>query len=291
MFQGIYVALPTPFTGSGGVDEAAFTAQVERLLAAGVHGLVPTGTTGESPTLTNDEKKLLWKICVKLADGRAQVVVGAGTYDTAASVAATRMAADVGADGVLAVVPYYNKPMQHGLVAHFGSIAQIGVPVMIYNIPGRTARNMETAAILAAAEHPTIKAVKEASGGVAVTEELKRAKPQLNVLSGDDALLLPSLAVGGDGVVSVAANVDPARMIALWEAWQAGDTRRALAINQDLAPLYGALFAETNPIPVKAALMLQGHGTTEMRLPMTSAVDATVVKLRAVMDRLGLLKG
>jgi len=291
MFQGIYVALPTPFTGSGGKKVAPFTAQVERLLAAGVHGLVPTGTTGESPTLTNDEKKLLWKICVKLADGRAQVVVGAGTYDTAASVAATRMAADVGADGVLAVVPYYNKPMQHGLVAHFGSIAQIGVPVMIYNIPGRTARNMETAAILAAAEHPTIKAVKEASGGVAVTEELKRAKPQLNVLSGDDALLLPSLAVGGDGVVSVAANVDPARMIALWEAWQAGDTRRALAINQDLAPLYGALFAETNPIPVKAALMLQGHGTTEMRLPMTSAVDATVVKLRAVMDRLGLLKG
>ncbi len=290
MFQGIYVALPTPFTGSGGVDEAAFTAQVERLLAAGVHGLVPTGTTGESPTLTNDEKKLLWKICVKLAGGRAKVVVGAGTYNTAASVAATRMAADVGADGVLAVVPYYNKPMQHDLVAHFGAIAQIGVPVMIYNIPGRTARNMETAAILAAAEHPTIKAVKEASGGVAVTEELKRAMPHLNVLAGDDALLLPSLAVGGDGVVSVAANVDPARMVALWEAWRAGDVRRALAVNQDLAPLYGALFVETNPIPVKAALMLQGIGTTEMRLPMTSAVDATVAKLRAVMDRLGLLK-
>lgn len=291
MFQGIYVALPTPFTGSGGIDETAFTAQVERLLAAGVHGLVPTGTTGESPTLSAEEKKMLWKICVRQANGRAKVVVGAGSYSTAASVEAARTAADVGADGVLAVVPYYNKPMQHGLIAHFTAIAQIGVPVMIYNIPGRTARNMETAAILAAAEHPTIMAVKEASGGVGATAELKRLKPQLNVLSGDDALLLPCLSVGGDGVVSVAANVDPQRMIALWNAWQTGDVRGAQVINQDLAPLYAALFGETNPIPVKAALMLQGIGSTEMRLPMTAAQDATVARLREVLGRLDLLKG
>ncbi|MHA1569654.1 MAG: 4-hydroxy-tetrahydrodipicolinate synthase [Alphaproteobacteria bacterium] len=291
MFQGVYVATATPFKPDGCFDEAAYIAHVEQLIAAGVDGLVPCGTTGESPTLSADEKEAIFEICKQSARGKAKVVAGTGSYSTSASVEATKVAAEVGVDGVLAVVPYYNKPTQHGLVAHFRAIADVGLPVMIYNIPGRSSVNMTPESIARAAEHPDIVAVKEASGTVGATVEIKRLAPDLDVLSGDDALFLPCLAVGGDGVVSVAANVAPERMVALWDAWRRGDAAQAQKINDILWPLYRALFAETNPIPVKAALRWLGHYGPTMRLPMTEATEPTIARMGAVLAELGLMKG
>jgi len=289
MFKGIYVATATPFFPDGRFDGDTYTRHVERLVAAGVHGLIPAGTTGEGPTLTAAERRAQFEICVKAANGAVKVVAGTGTYNTAASVETTRMAAEVGVDGVLAVVPYYNKPMPHGLIKHFSAIADVGLPVMIYNIPSRCVVNMAPETIAEAAKHPKIVAVKEASGGVAATAEIKRLAPQLSVLAGDDALFLPCLSIGGDGVVSVAANIDPLRMVALWDAWQAGRAAQAQALHLELWPLFQALFVETNPIPVKAALQLLGFGGRTMRLPMTDAADNTVGRLKAAMIRLDLL--
>jgi 4-hydroxy-tetrahydrodipicolinate synthase len=289
MFTGIYVATATPFRDDGSFDEAAYRQHVEALVAAGVHGLVPAGTTGESPTLTDAEKTLMFQLCLATAKGKAKVVAGAGTNSTAKSVKAVELAAAAGVDGVLAVVPYYNKPTPAGLIAHFRAIADVGLPVMLYNIPGRTGVNMTPESIAKAGEHSNLVAVKEASGGVTATAELKALAPKLDVLSGDDGLFLPCLAVGGDGVVSVAANVAPAEMVALWNAWQAGDARKARQINERLTPLYRALFVETNPIPVKAALNLIGRYGRAMRLPMTEATPATVANLAAALRALDLL--
>jgi 4-hydroxy-tetrahydrodipicolinate synthase len=291
MFQGIYVATATPFRPDGSLDEAAYAAHVHRLVAAGVHGLVPSGTTGEGPTLNAGERQAMIRLCREAAQGRTKVVAGAGTYNTAASVEAARAAKDAGADGVLAVVPYYNKPMQHGMILHFQAIADAGLPVMIYNIPGRTSINMTAESIAEAAKHPQIAAVKEATGTVTATAEIVALAPRLDVLAGDDALFLPCLAVGGVGVVSVAANVDPARMVALWNAWQAGDLAGAQKLNRQLWPLFRALFVETNPIPVKAALRLLGHFGPTLRLPMTEAMETTVARLSVVLRELGLLGG
>lgn len=288
MFKGIYVATATPFTAAGAFDEKAYARHVERLVAAGVHGLVPAGTTGESPTLTDEEKTAMFRICVAVAAGKAKVVAGAGTNSTAKSIKAAELAATTGVDGVLAVNPYYNKPTQAGLLAHFRAIADVGVPVMIYNIPGRTAVNMLPETIAEAAAHPNIDAVKEASGSVNATLEIRRLAPQLDVLSGDDGLFLPCLAVGGSGVVSVAANLAPKAMVALWDAWQNGNVEEARQINLRLWPLFHALFVETNPIPVKAALRLTGAYGPTMRLPMTEATPATVAKLKTVLEELSL---
>lgn len=290
MFQGIFVATATPFTAQGLFDDRAYQKHIERLIAAGVHGLVPAGTTGECPTLDDAEKRVMFGICVEAAQGRAKVVAGAGTNSTAKSVAAAELAAECGVDGVLVVNPYYNKPTQAGLIAHFQAVADVGVPVMIYNIPGRTAINATPETILAAARHPKIVAVKEASGAIGPTIDIKRQNPELNVLAGDDALFLPNLAVGGDGVVSVAANVAPELMVALWDAWHAAAPAKAREINLRLWPLMRTLFVETNPIPVKAALTLLGQFGPEVRLPLTPAVEATIAQLRAVLAELGLLE-
>ncbi len=291
MFQGIYVATATPMRADGSFDEAAYAAHVQRLVAAGVHGLVPAGTTGEGPTMNAGEKQAMIRICRDAAQGRAKVVAGAGSNSTTASVEAAQAAKEAGADGVLAVVPYYNKPMQTGMIKHFQAIAEVGLPVMIYNIPGRTSINMTSESIAEAAKHPNIVAVKEATGTVTATAEIVALAPRLDVLAGDDALFLPCLSVGGAGVVSVAANVDPARMVALWNAWQAGDLQGAQKIHRQLWPLFRALFIETNPIPVKAALHLLGHSGPTMRLPMTEAAETTVARLSVVLRELGLLGG
>jgi 4-hydroxy-tetrahydrodipicolinate synthase len=287
MFQGIYVATATPFRDDGSFDESAYQKHVEALVAAGVHGLVPGGTTGESPTLSDEEKTAMFRICVA-KKGEAKVVAGAGTNSTAKSVKAAELAAKAGADGLLSVCPYYNKPTQAGLIAHFRAIADVGLPVMIYNIPGRTGVNMTAESIARAAEHPRILAVKEASGTVGATADLKAVAPQLDVLAGDDGLFLPCLAVGGDGVVSVAANVAPLEMVALWNAWQNGDTAEARRINARLTPLFRALFVETNPIPVKAAMRLLGRFGKAMRLPMTEATPPTVAGLAVALRELGV---
>ncbi|NLH47480.1 MAG: 4-hydroxy-tetrahydrodipicolinate synthase [Myxococcales bacterium] len=288
MFQGVYVATATPFHDDGSFDETAYQKHVEWLVQNGVHGLVPAGTTGESPTLSDEEKAAMFGICVAAAKGKAKVVAGAGTNSTAKSVLAAEKAARAGVDGVLAVNPYYNKPTQAGMVAHFQAIAAVGVPVMIYNIPGRTGVNMTPEAIAKAAAHPQIVAVKEASGTVAATVDLKLLAPRLDVLSGDDGLFLPCLAVGGDGIVSVAANVLPAELVALWNAWRAGDPARAIELNNRLWNLFRNLFVETNPIPVKAALHLMGRYGKTLRLPMTEATPETVQKVAATLKALGV---
>lgn len=288
MFQGVYVATATPFCDDGSLDEATYQKHVEWLVASGVHGLVPVGTTGESPTLSDEEKQTMFGICLAAAKGKAKVVGGAGSNSTAKSVRATELAAQAGLDGVLAVNPYYNKPTQMGMVAHFQAIAEVGIPVMIYNIPGRTGVNMTPDAIAKAAVHPNIVAVKEASGTIGATVDLKLLAPRLDVLSGDDALFLPCLAVGGDGVVSVAANVAPAEMVALWNAWRQGDAAQATAINNRLWNLFRYLFVETNPIPVKAALHLMGRYGKALRLPMTEATPETVRLVAATLQALDL---
>jgi len=288
MFKGIYVAVATPFDAAGALDLDAYGRHVEQLIAAGVHGLVPAGTTGESPTLTDDEKREMFRICTAAAAGKAKVVAGAGTNCTAKSVKAAELAAAAGVDGVLVVNPYYNKPTQAGLLAHFRAVADVGLPVMIYNIPGRTSVNTLPETIAEAAAHPHINAVKESSGSVNATLEIRRLAPQLDVLSGDDGLFLPCLAVGGSGVVSVAANLAPKAMVALWDAWQTGNAEEARKINLRLWPLFQALFVETNPIPVKAALHLKGIYGPTMRLPMTEAMPATVARLKTVLEELSL---
>jgi 4-hydroxy-tetrahydrodipicolinate synthase len=181
--------------------------------------------------------------------------------------------------------------MQQGMIKHFQAIADVGLPVMIYNIPGRTSANMTAESIAEAAKHPNIAAVKEATGTVTATAEIVALAPRLDVLAGDDGLFLPCLALGAVGVVSVAANVDPARMVALWKAWSAGDVAGAQKLNRQLWPLFRALFVETNPIPVKAALRLLGHSGPTMRLPMTEATETTVARLSVVLRELGLLGG
>jgi 4-hydroxy-tetrahydrodipicolinate synthase len=290
MFQGIYVATATPFKEAcGKLDESAYMQHVQRLVAAGVHGLVPAGTTGESPTISDGEKKAMFQMCVEAAKGKAKVVAGVGTNSTDKTVKAARAAKETGVDSVLVVNPYYNRPTQEGLLAHFRAVADVGLPVMLYNIPGRTAVNAEPATLAKAGEHENIVAVKEASGSVGATVDIKQLAPHLDVLSGDDALFLALLAVGGDGVVSVAANVVPELMVALWDAWQAGDRDKARALNDKLWPLFRGLFVETNPIPVKAALRLMGHFKSDIRLPMTEATEPTVARVKAILTDLNLL--
>ncbi len=290
MFQGVYVATATPFKEAcGKFDETAYMQHVQRLVDAGVHGLVPAGTTGESPNLSDEEKRVMFQICVAAAKGRAKVVAGVGTNSTAGSVKAAHLAADVGVDGLLVVNPYYNKPTQAGLKAHFQAVANVGPPVMLYNIPSRTGVNAAPDTIAEAAAHKNIVAVKEASGTIGPTVDIKQLAPRLDVLAGDDALFLANLALGGDGVVSVAANVAPAEMVALWDAWRAGDPTEARTINNRLWPLFRALFVETNPIPVKAGLHLMGHCKKDIRLPLTEATDETVARMKNVLTDLKLM--
>ena len=269
-FHGAYTALVTPFR-DGRLDEAAFRALLERQLDGGVSGLVPCGTTGEAPTLAPDEWASLVRWTTEAAAGRVPVIVGVGSYDTAQAIHKARQARDLGADGVLATTPYYNKPTQAGLVAHFTAIADAvpDVSVVLYDVPGRTAVRLSRETILTLAAHPAINALKDATGDLAHASALIGALPDgFSMLSGDDGTTLPFVCVGGHGCISVLSNVAPAATARMVAAGRAGDLNLARPLHLALTPFIDALFVQTNPLPVKTALAELGLCAEEFRLQL-----------------------
>jgi len=288
ILRGTFSALYTPFTADGAVDSEALNALCHRLLSAGVC-LVPCGTTGETPTLTPQEYRQVVEIAVAAADGDSPVIAGTGSNHTAGTIAQTRLAKEMGASAALVVVPYYNKPPQRSLVAHFTAVAEEGgLPVVLYNVPGRTGCNMNAETTLELSEHPNIVAVKEASANLDQIQEVICHAPEgFSVLSGDDAWTLPMLLLGAHGVVSVAANVAPSAVVALVQAGLAGDLDAARTIQRTLLDLFSTLFCTTNPIPVKYAAAHLGHCLPGVRLPLTADVmdDALMAPLRRALDK------
>ena len=293
--QGTLTALYTPFDRGGEVDLAAFTALAERLVATG-SGLVPCGTTGETPTLSDDEYAKVVRRAVEVARGQVPVIAGTGSSSTRDTIAATQVARRLGADGALVVTPPYNKPPQSSLLAHFRAVAdQGGLPVLLYNVPSRTGCNLAAATACELGRDPRFLGVKEAAGSMAQIEALVQGAPEgFAVLSGDDSLTLPLLAMGGHGVVSVVGNVAPHTVVRLVEHALRGDFASARAEHYRLAPLVSALFMTTNPIGVKRAAAMLGHAREDVRLPLTSLAtdpqgEAIERKIHDGLVRVGLL--
>ena len=268
-FIGSLVAVITPFR-NGKVDEKALGDLIEWQIASGTDGIVPCGTTGESATLTHDEHNRVIEFTVEVVRRRVPVIAGTGSNSTAEAITLTRHAQQVGADAALLISPYYNKPTQEGLYQHHKAVAEaVDIPQILYNIPGRTAVNMVPQTVARLAQLKNIVGIKEGAGSLQqVSEIVQLCGDRFTVLSGDDALTLPMLAVGAKGVITVTANVAPAEMAAMVDAWAAGDTAKARALHYKLYPLFQALFLETNPIPVKHAVALMGKATAELRLPL-----------------------
>jgi 4-hydroxy-tetrahydrodipicolinate synthase len=292
-FTGCGTALVTPFTRDGAVDHAAVSRLARRQIEGGIHFLVPCGTTGEVPTLTDDEQVAIVELIVAEANGKVPVLAGAGGYNTRDVIQmGTRMRA-AGADGLLSVTPYYNKPTPDGLVEHYRAIGDaVGLPIVVYNVPGRTGVNVDPATLLRLAEIPQVAAVKEASGNVTqMCEICASVRDDFIVLSGDDALTLPLMAVGGRGIVSVASNEIPAEMSRMVELAERGDFAGARALHQRIFPLLQVNFVESNPIPVKAAMAMMGLLEEVYRLPMVPARPASKQKIEAVLQSLGVGRG
>ena len=290
MFRGSLVALVTPFR-DGKVDEKAFQSFVAWQIAEGTHGLVPCGTTGESPTLSHDEHRRVVELCIEAAARRVPVIAGTGSNSTEEAIELTRHAKEAGADGALIVTPYYNKPTQAGLYAHYRAIAEaVDLPIIIYNIPGRTGVDMSVETMARLAALPNIVGVKEATGDVTrVTKQRRSIGEGFCQLSGDDVLALGQMAHGAVGCISVTANIAPRQLSQFQEACMAGDFVAGRKQHDRLAPLHEALFLETNPGPVKYAASLIGHGTGAVRLPLVEVADSTKEKVRQAMTAVGLL--
>ncbi|HZN58617.1 MAG TPA: 4-hydroxy-tetrahydrodipicolinate synthase [Planctomycetota bacterium] len=287
MFTGSLVALVTPFR-DGKVDLPRLEELVEFHVEAGTNGLVPCGTTGESATLSHEEHELVIRSVLKFADGRIPVLAGTGSNSTQEALKLTRFAKEAGADGALLITPYYNKPTQRGLVAHFEAVArQVDLPLVLYNVPSRTGVNMLPQTVVECSRLPNIVGIKEASGNVDQTVEILRGS-EITVLSGDDSLTLPLMSVGAKGVISVAANVAPKMMVDLVDLAAGSDFTAAREVHFRLFPLFKALFVETNPIPVKAALVMMGRIGPELRLPLTPLDPTHSSMLKRVLSELGL---
>jgi len=286
------VAIVTPFR-NGAVDEKALGTLVEFQVENGTEVIVPCGTTGESATLTHEEHERVVKLVVEAVRGRCKVLAGTGSNNTEEAIRLTKYAKDAGADGALLITPYYNKPTQEGLYRHYEAVARaVDLPLVLYNVPGRTALQIapETVARLAALE--SVVGIKEASGSLQyVSKVVELCGENFAVISGDDFTTLPILAVGGVGVISVTANVVPADVRAMIDAFQSGNVRRARELHYKMWPLNEAMFLETNPIPVKAALALMGMISWELRLPLTPISGPNRERLQKVLDAYGLLKG
>ncbi len=288
-FAGLSVAMTTPFR-NGEVDDQALKSQVEFQIAAGTHCLCPTGTTGESPTLSHEEHERVIALVVEHAAGRIKVMPGTGSNSTREALRLTSWAARAGAAAALVVAPYYNKPTQEGFYQHFKALAEaVGIPICVYNIPGRTGKNIEPETIARLAELPNIAMVKEATGSMDQASQIL-ALTNLTVLSGDDSLTLPLLAIGGRGVISVVGNIVPGDMLALLKAFACGNLSEAQRWHRKLFPLCRDMLGlSTNPIPVKAAMKVLGRDTGELRLPMTPLSAAEEAKLRKTLTDYGLL--
>ncbi len=291
-FSGTGVALVTPFRDDGSIDVEDLQKHVEFQIENGVDVMVPGGTTGEGVTLSADEHQLLIRTTVEATRGRTPVLAGAGGSDTADVVRKARAAREAGADGILSVSPAYNKPTQRGLIEHYLAVAgAVDCPVIIYNVPGRTASNVLPETVLTLAETENIAGVKEASGDVDQVMTLIRERPEgFTILSGDDALTLPLLAAGADGVISVVANLAPALMSQMVERALSGDYEGARKLHYRLLPLMRAIFVETNPIPVKVALEIMGHRQAHFRLPLVRPTAEVEDFLRRALADVGLLE-
>jgi 4-hydroxy-tetrahydrodipicolinate synthase len=286
MFRGTFTAIVTPFRNDA-VDFAALEKLIEAQIAGGVTGIVAVGTTGESPTLTHDEKHEVITRTITLAKGRCQVIAGAGTNSTRDSIEATKFAGQAVADGALLVAPYYNKPSQEGLFRHFKAIADATeLPVMLYNIPGRCSVDILPETVIRLAENcRNIVSIKEASGSVDRVAELRRRLPnEFTILSGDDSLTLPFMSVGAVGVVSVASNLYPSEVCALVRACESGDFKSAEAMHRKMGPIFKDLFIEPNPVPAKTVLAWRGLITPDVRLPLCEMTEANQTRLRKTLE-------
>ena len=290
-FTGAFTALVTPFN-NGVIDEEAYRNLIEWQIQEGIEGLVPCGTTGESATLSHAEHAQVIKICVDQTKGRVPVLAGTGSNSTREAVELTRFAKQAKADGALLITPYYNKPTQEGLVAHFKAIAkEVSIPMILYNVPGRTSVNMlpETLARLFR-EIPEVKGVKEATGNLSqISEVLEYCGPDFIVLSGDDFTVLPILSLGGKGVISVVSNIVPDKMSGLCRSFLKGNLTQAQDLHFELAPLCRAMFLETNPGPVKTSLALMGRIKLQLRLPLVRMQPKTEARLKDILGQAGLI--
>jgi 4-hydroxy-tetrahydrodipicolinate synthase len=292
-WTGVGTALVTPFTASGELDERAVRRLGRRQIDAGIHFLVPCGTTGENPTLTDAERIRTVELLVDEASGRVPVLAGAGGYNTREVIQLAGEMQHAGAAGLLSVAPYYNKPTQDGLYRHYAAIAEATpLPIIVYNVPGRTGVNVEPSTLARLAELPNIVGVKEASGNISQMCEVLRVVPEdFIVLSGDDAITLPLMAIGGRGVVSVASNEIPGDMVEMVEAAERGDFASARAVHTRILPLMQINFIEANPLPVKAAMAAMGLLEEVYRLPMCSPKSDSREKILKVLKELNVLKG
>ncbi len=291
MFTGIGTALVTPFCGDGSLDEATLRSLVKRQIDAGIDFLVPCGTTGESPTLTHEEHLRVVEITVEIARGKVPVLAGAGGYNTAEVIALAREIATLGADGILSVTPYYNKPTPEGLFQHYRAIAEaVSLPIILYSVQGRTGVNIEPATVRRLADVENIVGIKEASGNVSqMAAILNAVRDDFVVLSGDDAITLPVISLGGRGVISVVSNEIPAEMTELTRLALRGDFSGARAIHRRYHPLMEINFVESNPIPVKAAMAEMGLLKPIWRLPLVPPKAENQARVRAVLESLGLI--
>ena len=292
MFKGVYTALVTPFTSTGELDEKALRQLVEQQIAAGVQGLVPVGTTGESPTVTHEENIRVVAVVIEQAAGRVPVIAGTGSNSTAEAIQMTAQAKKLGANATLQVVPYYNRPNQDGLYQHFASIAEaVDLPIILYNHPGRTGRNLEPETVLRLARHKNIAAIKEASGNLPQMMDIIAAAPVgFSILSGDDNWTLPLMAVGGHGVISVVSHLAAADMVALCKAVEEGRMDEARRLHYQLLPLCKAMNVDVNPIPVKYALSRLGLITEMYRLPLCPMDTKLKAEVDQAMRAYGLMK-
>lgn len=292
MFSGTFTALITPFKSDESIDEEALRNLVDAQIAGGIDGLVPVGTTGESPTVSHSENIRVIEIVVEQAKGRVPVIAGTGSNSTSEAIEMTRRAKEIGADASLQVAPYYNKPNQEGFYRHFTAIGDgVDLPMVVYNIPGRTGKNIETETILRLAAHQNIVAVKEASGNLAQMMDIISQKPEdFNLLSGDDNLAFPVVAVGGDGAISVASNAAPGPIAKMIKLARDGKLEKARDEHYKLLPLFKMGFFDTNPIPIKYAMSLLGYCEEVYRLPLCPLSEEQKDKVKTVLQNQGLLE-
>lgn len=288
MLQGAHTAIITPFNLNGEVDFGKYREMIDFQLAGGIDGIVPVGTTGESPTLNTSEHMKVISETVRLVNGRAKVIAGTGANSTAEAVELTKEAKDIGVDATLQVTPYYNKPNQEGLYRHFSTVADLGVPVVLYNVPGRSSREIEIDTVVRLAKHPNVVAVKEAGGDVSrVRRTLDRC--DIEVICGDDALTVAMMRDGALGVISVASNIVPDVVVKLVHAGLRKEWDAAQVIHDRYVKLFETMFVDTNPIPVKAALAMMGKIEEVYRLPLCEMSDEAKETLRAVLTEAGLI--
>jgi 4-hydroxy-tetrahydrodipicolinate synthase len=287
-FTGVHTALVTPFTVDGSVDFSTLQELVEFNIAGGVDGIVAVGTTGESPTLRTDEHLRVIQVVTETSAGRCKIMAGTGANSTAEAIELTAAVRDFGVDGTLQVTPYYNKPNNAGLIQHFSAVADLGIPVVLYNVPGRSAREIPLEVVAELSQHEHIVSVKEAAGSVERVTAIKELC-DIEVISGDDSLALPMIREGACGVISVASNIIPAEVVALCQAALAGDYETAQALHDKYAQLFDDLFIDTNPIPIKAAMAMKGMLEETYRLPLCSMTDEDKAVLRASLETAGVL--